>query len=105
MKNPFVTHTQLHKANDRNSVEEAAEDITESSIQRPQHHGERADTFDLDEMCGVPQAKDMEEKRDGGERMGQNIDDIAKTIMEMIDAVDTDENTKIKTICIEIGLE
>ena len=103
MKNPFVTHTPLHKTDDKNSVEEDAADITENSTQRPQHHGERADTFDLDKMCGVPQAKDLE---DGDrERMGQNIDDIAKTIMEMIDAVDADENTKIKTICIEIGLE
>lgn len=99
MKNPFVTHSPIHEANDRNSVEEDEKDILESTEQRPQHHGERADTFAFDKCDKEEDGEEHEE------RMGKDIDEIASTIMQMIDAVDADENSKIKTICIEIGLE
>lgn len=50
-----------------------------------------------DEMC-VPQAGEKE-------RMAGNIEGIATAIMEALDAVDADENTRISSIMIEIGLE
>ncbi len=50
-----------------------------------------------DEMC-VPQASDKE-------RIAGNVDSIATAIMEALDAVDADENTRISSIMIEIGIE
>lgn len=48
-------------------------------------------------MC-VPQANDKD-------RIAGNVESIATAIMEALDAVDADENTKISSIMIEIGIE
>ena len=54
---------------------------------------------------GEAEFEEMQGDLLNADRKKQNVDEIASTIMQMIDAVDADENTKIKTICIEIGLE
>lgn len=92
----FIAKIPLHDARDVSDAFIDAGDAIRPSVQRPQHHGERADSMAND--CKVPQACDKE-------RIANNIDSIAAAIMEALDAVDADENTRISSIMIEIGLE
>lgn len=105
----IIAKIPLHQAKQESDAFLDAQDVIEPSVQRPQHHGERADSMENDvcKMCGqkhkegemcVPQAGEKE-------RMAGNIESIATAIMEALDAVDADEGTKISSIMIEIGLE
>lgn len=105
----IIAKIPLHEARQESDAFLDAQDVIEPSTQRPQHHGERADSMcnDVCKMCGqkhkegemcVPQASDKE-------RMAGNIESIATAIMEALDAVDADEGTRISSIMIEIGLE
>lgn len=110
---PFTSREPIHDA--PKETEDELDPIQELSQQRPLHHGERADTMVNDAYNKVPQADEEDDEEDSKDMQGdlqkeqkrseQNVDEIAKTIMQMIDAVDSDECSKIKTICIEIGLE
>ncbi len=105
----IIAKIPLHEIRQTSDAFIDACDFIEPTDQRPQHHGERADSManDVCKMCGekhkqnemcVPQASDKE-------RVAGNVESIATAIMEALDAVDADENTKISSIMIEIGLE
>ena len=104
----IITKIPLHEAREESDAFIDTQDVIEPTTQRPQHHGERADSManDVCKMCGqkhkgeycVPQAGEKE-------RIAGNVESIATAIMEALDAVDADENTRISSIMIEIGLE
>ena len=105
MEKPFVAKKPIHKAPDHTDVEEeAANDIVYNSEQRPQRHGERADSMCNDQYEKVPQAGE-EPAEDDEMRISGNVDTIAEAIMAAIDAVDKEQQGNIKSIMIEIGLE
>ena len=112
MEKPFVAKKPIHKAPDHTDIEEeAANDIVYNSEQRPQRHGERADSMCNDQYEKVPQASDYQDEDDFKEteddemRISGNVDTIAEAIMAAIDAVDKEQQGNIKSIMIEIGLE
>ena len=103
----IIAKIPLHQAREESDAFIDAQDIIEPSTQRPQHHGERADSMcnDVCKMCGQKHKGEYCVPQAGKERMAGNIESIATAIMEALDAVDADEGTRISSIMIEIGLE
>lgn len=104
------------------SNNEAKQDI---AVERERNYEDRDEMFKDEEANNAAKKKDDFPNRkedfpkkknlfdDGVEkkdkkncsRMEDNVDEIASTIMSMIDAVDKDNENKIKSICITIGLD
>lgn len=105
----IIAKIPLHEIRQTSDAFIDAQDVIEPSVQRPQHHGERADSMcdDVCKMCGGKHKKDemCVQQANDKERIAGNVESIATAIMEALDAVDADENTRISSIMIEIGLE
>lgn len=86
-------------------VPQASDDEEDEELDLPPYGASDKTKQKMAKEMGEAEFEEMQGDLLNADRKKQNVDEIAHTIMEMIDAVDADDNTKIKSICIQIGLE